>query len=347
MTTTPPEQRLVSPAPEPGRNRNTVYHGALALPDPSRVYAALELARRTVQAAPRPGAPGIHVFGAHRGDLHVRFLPASPDEHLVIGRHEECDLRLRADPAVSLRHLVARAIRLEDGTAALRLIDLATPLPFFLPEGRAQRALVASGPFAVALGDYVVGGIPDEVERYDTRGGPYRAPALVESAQRVPRRALVGPGGARRSRITLLPHSRLITHVPAWPATGGAAVVVPPDPAARVTLRRGTAASSIALDEGALARGVLIGRAPRCLDRGLRTVLSTSISRVHLLLLREDDGATDVAIDLASTQGTYAAGARLRGARLRGASCRLTLGYVDPVRLTFDRRGERPRPPGT
>ncbi|MCB9592615.1 MAG: FHA domain-containing protein [Sandaracinaceae bacterium] len=309
----------------PNENSNTIMPGRFALPEIGRVQEALELAWRTVQAAPKPGVPGVHVFGVWGKDVLVRFLAASPDELLVLGRHEECDIILKADPTVSLRHLLARTIRLADGSIALRLLDLMTPRPFLLHDGTMQRSVVATGPFAVAVGQYVIGGIPSDVHQYETRGGPYRAPALVDRAERIPRAALNTPVGLRRSRITLLPGSRFVTQVPAWPQDGFA----------RVTLSRGGHVSSIVLDEATLEQGLLIGRAERCLDRGFRTVLTTSISRVHLMLLRDND--QDVAIDLGSTQGTYASQARLRMVRLPPARCHLKLGYVDPVDLVWDR----------
>lgn len=305
-------------------NKNTVYPGELRLPALGHVQAALELAWKTVRSAPEPGVPGVHVFGVYRQDVLVRFLPASPDEHLVLGRHEECDIIFKADPTISLRHLLAKSIRLEDGTAALRLIDLQTPKPFFLENGTAQRSLVATGPFAVALGEYVVGGIPFDVDEYETRGGPYRAPALVTSSTRIPRAALRTPVG-RRSRITLMPGSRFVTEVPEWREDGYA----------RITLTRAGHASSIVLDEATVEQGILIGRAERCLDRGFRTVLTTSISRVHLMLLR--DGPHDVAIDLCSTQGTYAGRRKLRMVRLPASRCHLRLGHWDAVEMVWDR----------
>lgn len=321
MSSTPPDRTR----PSQPSNCNTVMPDRFSLPEIPRVQEALELAWRTVKGAPQPGVPGVHVFGVYGQDVLVRFLPASPDEHLVIGRHAECDIILSADPTVSLRHLLARTIRLADGSVALRLLDLMTPIPFLLHDGTMQRSVVGTGPFAVAVGRYVIGGIPSDAAQYETRGGPYRAPALVHSAERLPKRALETPVGLRRSRITLLPGSRFVTQVPEWPSEGFA----------RITLSRAGHVASVVIDEATMENGLLIGRAERCMDRGLRTVLTSSISRVHLMLLR--DGDQDVAIDLCSTQGTYAGGARLRMVRLPPSRCHLRIGYVDPVELVWDR----------
>ena len=305
MPSTPSDRSSFVPV-----NANTVMPERFSLPEIPRIQRALELAWRTVEAAPRVDAPGVHVFGVYGQTVVVQFLAASADDYFVFGRHLACDVILDADPSVSLRHLLARAIRLDDGSVALRLLDLMTPLPLVLADGSMQRSVVATGPFAVGIGAYVIGGIPTDVHRYETRGGPYRAPAPVDPAERLPRAAL--------------------TEIPAWSGQG----------AARVTLSRGGRIVSTQLDEGTLENGVLIGRAGRCLDGGLRSVLSPSISRVHLMLLR--DGAEDVAIDLGSTQGTYAqdVGGRLRMMRLPPRAL-LRLGYVDPVALVWDRPAGR------
>jgi pSer/pThr/pTyr-binding forkhead associated (FHA) protein len=86
---------------------------------------------------------------------------------------------------------------------------------------------------------------------------------------------------------------------------------------------RGSATARLsALD---LELGVLVGRAPKCND-ALRKVLDNGISRVHLLLRR------GVAYDLASTQGTYVYGRRVRSAFL-GDAAEICLGAVNTVRM--------------
>lgn len=326
MPNTPPQPRPPASDETRHRNVNTVAVQAWTPPDLGRLQEGLGLALRTVRAAPSPGAPGVHVFAVRGHDIVTRFLPARGDDHLVLGRHEACDVVLQGDLGVSLRHLLARTVRLDDGTAALRLFDLSTARPFVLEDGTTQRSLVASGPFAVGLGDFVIGGVPTDSEDYGatTRGAPYRIPALVETSTRIPRAALRTPTG-RRSRITLLPASRFVTQVPEWPSESHA----------RISLSREGNVASTVVSEDTLVHGVLIGRAERCLDRGFRAALSASISRVHLLLLR--DRGRDVLIDLASTQGTYARGVRLRQVQLPSSIARVTLSRREPVELTWDR----------
>ena len=323
---TPELKRVAPDRRSPGRNANTC-HVELSPVRSEKLDAALELAWRTVDAVPRPACPGVHVFRVRGQEVSVRFLPASRGEYMVIGRHEGCDLRLRGDSTVSLRHLLARAIQLADGTQALRLIDLGTQRPFQLPDGTMHRALVATGPFVIGLGDYAIGGIPADAGAYRTHGRPYRASAIVEASDRLPNSSSPPTSGLRRSRITLMPGSRFVTHVPAWRD----------QVYARLTLARGPHITSTVVGESTLEHGVLIGRAPRCIGQGFSDVLTNNISRVHLMILRDPHGV--VALDLCSTQGTFSRAGRVRAVPLRPESHSLQIGYLDPVTLNLQRLG--------
>jgi hypothetical protein len=101
---------------------------------------------------------------------------------------------------------------------------------------------------------------------------------------------------------------------------------------AKVTLRRGGAWATVELPDHALEAGVLVGRAERCETR-LRPVLSESVSRVHVLLLREH-GVVH-AFDVASMQGLWANGARVRRVRLSERGGTLRLASKDPVLLEW------------
>ena len=92
----------------------------------------------------------------------------------------------------------------------------------------------------------------------------------------------------------------------------------------RLTLQSYDRSAAVELPEQALEQGVLLGRADNCLDRGLRAVLSTHISRTHLLLLR--DAGAIVAIDLCSTNGTRQGGQRVRQVTIPVEGLALTLG---------------------
>ena len=104
---------------------------------------------------------------------------------------------------------------------------------------------------------------------------------------------------------------------------------------ARITLRHGADWASVDLTEAALDAGVLVGRADRC-DHQLRRALTEGVSRTHLLLVREQ-GVVH-AFDLASTQGVFAGGRRVRRVRLPDEGATLALATRDPVVLEWHPR---------
>ena len=77
---------------------------------------------------------------------------------------------------------------------------------------------------------------------------------------------------------------------------------------------------------------MLVGRAERCEAR-LRAVLTESVSRVHLLLLRST--ASVHAFDVASMQGIFADGERVRRVRMPERGGTLRLASKDPVLLEW------------
>jgi hypothetical protein len=90
-----------------------------------------------------------------------------------------------------------------------------------------------------------------------------------------------------------------------------------------VTLERANHAASVSLSDEELSAGVVIGRAPNCHDRGLRSVLDTHISRGHLLLLHHHE--TYEVFDLCSMNGTWEAGRAVKRRRLGADQATLQL----------------------
>jgi hypothetical protein len=256
-------------------------------------------------------------------ELGWRDLRADPNAYVVIGRHTQCDLVLPADPAVALRHLLVRATTLDDGTPALRVLDLRTGLGFFLDDDVERRSLVATGVLAMRVGRYALVALPANVELPERRP----APEILEST-RPPVRG-TSTGGFRTS-VTNLPPAPRLDDIARGAASPGRS---------RVTLHRGEEWASIDLPDTALDAGVLVGRADRCETR-LRTVMTESISRVHLLLLRER-GAVH-AFDAASMQGTWLDEERVRRVRLPDQGCTLRLASKDPVTLEWHPREPEP-----
>lgn len=329
----------------------------MSRPDAAALRRAYERAREELaRAAPR--APGYRLFWVRGRALGWVDLPVG-GAHAVLGQHAECDAVLHGDPSVSLRHLLATTVALADGPA-LRLLDLQTEVPFHLEDGIPRRSIVASGPVVIGLGESVIGGVPIEAS---PQGGlrvvapPLSAPIVTDAAA-VPRslrppqeRGQARPGtiwpdleDSPRSRVTSMPPSvpiselprmQAVSHVRMGPGLAPRAPRITAPPCATLTLRRADRAASVELGEAELDLGVMIGRADRCYDAGLRSVLDTNISRSHVLLLHH--GGAFEAFDLCSTQGTYANGARVRRVALP-EEITLSLASVNPIQLDWRRR---------
>jgi hypothetical protein len=250
-----------------------------------------------------------------------RDLPATPGAFAVVGRHRSCDVVLEGDPAMALRHLLVRGVLLEDGSIATRVLDLRTNLGFHLDDDAERRAIVVTGPFALRVGRYALVAVPAGATPPALRPRPViiDAPCL--------------PTGTSRRHITS------VTAMPPAPMLEDIRRDVAAPGFARITLRRDEpgveAWASAALSQSALDAGVLLGRADRC-EGALKRVLNPSISRTHLLLLREH-GLVH-AFDLASTQGVYAGGERVRRVRLPDHGASLRLGSMNPVMLEWHPR---------
>ena len=205
------------------------------------------------------------------------------------------------------------------------MLDLRTGLGFHLEDDIGRRAIVATGVLAMRLGRYALVALPSRTELPEARP----APEIVEAA-RMPTavwdRRPEARDGLRRSSVTCCPPPPASTTSPGTQR---------PLDTARSPCGAVEPGPSVELSETALDSGVLLGRAERCEPR-LRSVLTESVSRVHLLLLREH-GVVH-AFDVASMQGVYAAGERVRRVRLPERGGTLRLASKDPVLLEWHPR---------
>lgn len=289
-------------------------------PGPRLEAAWLDRAyRRAVTLdAPAMSAPGVRLVWCCGDELGWHDLVAHRRAFAVVGRHTQCDVVLPQDAAVALRHLLLRATELEDGAMALRVLDLRTGLGFHLDDETERRALATVGPLAMRVGRYALVALPSGVDLPDER-----PQAEILESSHMPRHA---SSTGRITSVTTLPPAPLLEDI--------LRDVAAPSHA-RLTLRRGGKWATVDLPDAALDAGVLVGRADRCETR-LRPVLTESVSRVHLLLLREN--ATVHAFDVASLQGIYADGARVRRVRLPDEGGTLRLASKDPVLLEWHPR---------
>jgi hypothetical protein len=223
---------------------------------------------------------GNGLFDAH---AHLR-LPTTGIAHLILGRHERCDVVLSRDGDVSLRHLLVRATRGPQGNLHLRAIDLRSRVGLLSEDGRRCEAIASRGPLFIQVASYVLFLFPTGPSvrpwGYDAdetwRGFAPRDQEILPPPQPLKSRAAPGPTALKLATITIESSSP----------------------------QAGDLTSTHAVWSDQLERGILVGRDDRCSHGGLE---EGNLSRVHLVLLSVDDEVW--AIDTASTNGTRLANA--------------------------------------
>jgi len=218
---------------------------------------------------------GNGLFDAH---AHLR-LPTSGIGHLILGRHERCDVVLSRDADVSLRHLLLRATRGPGGNLHLRAIDLRSRVGLLSEDGKRCEAIASRGPLFLQVASYVLFLFPtgpgvrawgsDADETW--RGFAPRDQEILPPPQPLKSRAAPSPNAVRLATITIESSNP----------------------------QAGDLTSTHAVWSDQLERGILVGRDDRCSHGGLE---EGNLSRVHLVLLSVDDEVW--AIDTASTNGT-------------------------------------------
>ena len=240
-------------------------------------FAALRAAH---QAQPAEGVliAAVDGNGVFDGHSHLR-LPASGIAHLIVGRHERCDVVLSRDQDVSLRHVLIRATRGGHGQLNLRAIDLRSRCGLLSEDGQRCEAIASRGPLFLKVASYVVFLFPTgpsaKAWSHDADGtwrsfAP-RSQEILPPPQPLKSRSAPAPGAVKLATITIQSSSP----------------------------QAGDLTSSHAVWSDQLERGILLGRDDRCSHGG---VDEGNLSRVHLVLLSVDDEVW--AIDTASTNGT-------------------------------------------
>jgi hypothetical protein len=289
------------------------------VPDPAIARAWHEQAKRRAvapreayamavaadQLRERQADVGYRLYWIGATILGSRDVVAQPSGYAVVGRHGSCDVVLDADAddrVVSLRHVLVRAASLDDGFPVISLLDLQTSAGFELSDGTKQRSVAATGPVVFRIATCSLVALPSS--------GHHAAELPVPVVQEG---GLAPPRAAPVSRITLLPHSVDFSSRRSAPIDAPAAShepYVPTGEGYEVILETHQRRVGVRLSNADLEHGVLIGRSDKCVDEGLRSILSDTVSRVHVLLIREK--GTCRLYDCASLVGTYAHGQRVR-----------------------------------
>ncbi|MBS2016109.1 MAG: FHA domain-containing protein [Deltaproteobacteria bacterium] len=281
-----------------------------------RAADAYEIAVAADRVRPGQAEVGYRLYWMRQGFLASHDVPDDPDGYVVIGRHTCCDVVIDDERTVSLRHVLVRCTSTDDGLPVLHVLDLDTNEGFELSDATKQHSIAATGPLVFRIGIHAIVALPS------TGGYPEHLPTpVVDREQERERKPAVGPNVVVESaaaspprtpisRITLMPMSVDLSRRRSWTSgelapravvPGGEPYLYeialePHENARRRAIVRFTGAD--------LDHGVLIGRADKCVDDGLRAILSEAISRVHVLLVR-DHGVCRL-YDIASTNGTFA-----------------------------------------
>lgn len=255
---------------------------------------------------------------------------------IVAGSHPLCDARID-DPCVEQRHVLVRSSELDDGCPLLSILDLHTSTGFFLSDGSSQRSIDATGPVVVCIGGYAIVALPSGASHDEEmpapvtehRGeSPYRiaAPRSVLADLPPAAQALADVPVKSVSRITLLPNIVDFASTSSPSKNDGEIY--------ELTMTGGRGSRLIRLSGLDLRRGVLVGRSLNC-DPVLRAIVDMGISRGHLLLMKDRNGV--VGFDLASTQGSFTFGKRMRAIEMSDHGTTVTIGAVTPITLFWRR----------
>ena len=237
----------------------------------------------------------------------------------VLGRHSSCELYVGgAAPELSLRHAVLAVRAMSFQSLRARIFDLRTQFGFADENGRDLRGVTIDGTSFFRFGDLIVlalvtGEDPSSFssaqDAYDALPPRVFVDAL-QAAPTDPRFRVLSPRGfgahegectSVRSQLAVLPPD---------------AELLGPDevPEGRLYLTTSSGRRFVReVGPAALSRGLLFGRYERC-DIG-RAGGEQELSRVHLLIVK--DRGELIAIDTASSNGSFTGGRQIRQVRMQ------------------------------
>jgi hypothetical protein len=267
-----------------------------------------------------PGYLSVAICGNQQISKHALLGTLgreSADRTLIIGRHGRAPMRLANDPSIALRHLL---VRLTGTTPLIRILDLHTGQGFRAEGAGACQAVASDGCLFVQLGIYALMFFPLAGSSARWSDDPDAVWKAISPRSIVDKRnvnlvsSVIGPPTARNdvarcpgSQVTVLPGlsgiERQITGEPLPAGTVGV-----------LTLEQDNVAAFYPMTQAQLERGVLLGRYSRCSVATQLLRRDDTVSRVHLLLLKENDRV--LAIDTASSNGTSVDGVPISAVEL-------------------------------
>jgi len=280
--------------------------------------AYLEVRDLLLEGKSRATKPGYTVFTHNGVSLNrVAHISTLPGDSLILGRHSRCDIVLPDDPSISLRHLLLRTQQSEEGPLSFEMLSLQAPLDLKLADGSLVASLQGEGIIAAQLGKYSIIAMPSDLI-------PNDLPSALPGIQ------TLGSGPADQSieatAISRVKARKNPSHASVLPLSAKDAV-------GRVTIQAQGSESTLWLSKAQLQQGVVIGRYTRCAGGAIRGLFDDVVSRTHLLLCTE--AGIPVAYDLASRNGVWRSGRRIRIATLTGPMT-LSLGKKQRVLVNWE-----------
>ncbi len=301
-----------------GHNRCTMLAPPMPGPDPApfgspqnlfvrhfeRIRTFVEGRAAHVSAGRVESDPGVALIAIDRvhNTLVGRLWVAAKMDGVgvgIVGRHGAVDLFLDADPALSNRHVALCVEPIRGWTSEdvrFRLVDLRTGLAMQTPAGEHVESLVAEGPVFVTLGRYQLMAFPTGGVQWpsDANDAWWTLPqqTVIDERRAEPdqwQRFAQRGRASGRGNLTLLPAPEPLGGAPLGPPMG------------TLKIRSQVGAIERTIGQSEAARGIVLGREPRCDFAGLLRLMQ--VSRVHLLIKRM--GGVLYAFDAGSTAGVF------------------------------------------
>jgi hypothetical protein len=253
--------------------------------------------------------PGVMVFVLEPGAIQGRLWLAATDELRSgsIGRHTCVDLYLPKQSSLSLRHCLVLVRRLDDAVR-IHVVDLSSSAGLVTEDLEEVSAMDVDGHFFLLVPGAVLAffptglALPWDPESKD----PFAslAPRKISRKPEPPRPRWGGDLHRDDSSTAVVRHGPV--------ELGSETLCLPEEvPAGRLTILSTGGRQQLAVGFSALDCGVVLGRYDRC--SGCRALSDETISRVHALLVRRDEGL--FLADAGSTNGTWLGDTELTCAR--------------------------------
>ena len=313
------------------------------VPSRSPVPSRAELEAGYQRAVALDGARGAAASGGYRMYAVTTSGVAESDLRdgfAIVGSAAECDVRLDADPAIRARHLFVQSEVLDDGGGRLRVLDLGSPRGFGLADGSWVRSLSIAGPLVLAVGGCVIVALPSLATHAATMPRPAGERGVLGRV-RLAKAVVATPAFEAARSISALPlsYGAVSISMLGEPSNDDADDVRSSDtPSAyELTFSSPEGNAIVPVTAVELDRGVIVGRQRVPAIEGLDAFRNPGVSRDHLLLLRCRWGC--VAYDLATVNGTFHEGRRIRSRVMTEDGTELVLGRASSVAMRWRAAG--------